>query len=376
MLCMFKTREDHFVLSRALCVTASRFYVTPGSEPAAPLEKLEEKIPNSISVIKQLQLAEDTEVGISKKDNQDVSSEIRDKPAKPAALAQIEVATAKPALLSKSYHLSSYANQSETLANLVKLGVDLSKIEKDKEAAEYILKSDFNKDIQPFITFLTDHGVPENELNNVITKNPRLFKESLENLAVRVAYFESKQFAGDMITHIMVRSPAVLSLSTKQVDTQLGFLQKEFRLTGIEVRQVVTRVPKLITWHKNKLQETKTLIAEFLGFTEPELKEILLSQAKVYLTGRHALITRFDYLHNQMCLTHAQILNWPDVFRTRLVIIRPRHLFLVHVGRAQYDPMKENFVPLKQLVSGRDSEFSMNVAKVPVKQYNDFLKTL
>ena len=96
----------------------------------------------------------------------------------------------------------------------------------------------------------------------------------------------------------------------------------------------------------------------------------------IFFSDPHAIQTRFDYLHNQMGLTHVQILSWPEVLRTRVLTIRPRHMFLQHISRAQYDPTKENFVTLKELVSGRDAEFCRNVAKTPVKQYNEFLKTL
>lgn len=85
---------------------------------------------------------------------------------------------------------------------------------------------------------------------------------------------------------------------------------------------------------------------------------------------------RFNYVHNEMGISHQDIVAWPSVLRTRMHITRQRHLFLKHIGRAQFDPTKENFVSLQGLVTGRDSEFCDKIAKVPVKQFNDFLKTL
>jgi len=94
----------------------------------------------------------------------------------------------------------------------------------------------------------------------------------------------------------------------------------------------------------------------------------------VTFVGRHAVTKRFDYLHNTIGYTHEDILVWPQVLRTRVFIIRQRHEFLKSIGRDQFDPKKENFVSLKSLVLGRDSDFCRIVAKVSVNEFNMFLK--
>ncbi len=94
------------------------------------------------------------------------------------------------------------------------------------------------------------------------------------------------------------------------------------------------------------------------------------------ISDKHALMSRFDYVHFTMGLTHQQVLEWPNILRTRLFIVRQRHKFLESIGRAQYKPHKENYVTLKALVSGSDKDFCSNVAKVSTKQFNGFLKTL
>ena len=92
--------------------------------------------------------------------------------------------------------------------------------------------------------------------------------------------------------------------------------------------------------------------------------------------GPNRLTEVFDYLHTSMGITRNQMLVWPSIFRTRPYIIRDRHLFLLALGRAQYDPCLENFVSLKVLGSSRDSEFCRNVAKCEEAEFHAFLKTL
>lgn len=56
--------------------------------------------------------------------------------------------------------------------------------------------------------------------------------------------------------------------------------------------------------------------------------------------------------------------------------IKQRHLFLEKLGRSQYNPKKENYVPIKSLIEDTDAEFCRNIAKCTVNDYNIFLKTL
>ena len=83
----------------------------------------------------------------------------------------------------KIYHLAPLVNQSEVLTKLVKLGVDLSEIEK-KRLANQVVKMDFKKDVKPYLLFLHDIGVPSDEMGKILTKAPSLLQEDIETLKV------------------------------------------------------------------------------------------------------------------------------------------------------------------------------------------------
>jgi len=168
----------------------------------------------------------------------------------------------------------------------------------------------------------------------------------------------------------------ILSQPVKKIDAQLGFLQRLFLLNGDELRQVITRHPKIAVWNKVSIQLMKLTYKEMLGFTESQAKQILLDHPKLYMAGRHAVMKRFNYLHEVIGYSRDDLLVWPQVLRTRVFIMRQRHEFLKLIGRDQFDPTRENYVSMKLLVLGSDAEFCANVAKTSVKRYNDFLKTL
>lgn len=77
-----------------------------------------------------------------------------------------------------------------------------------------------------------------------------------------------------------------------------------------------------------------------------------------------------------MHIPHNQIKRSPEVLLCRNFRLRQRHTFLETLGRAQYDPKNENFIPLKTLVEGTDLEFCTKYAKCSINDFNDFLKTL
>jgi len=282
----------------------------------------------------------------------------------------------KPAIPKTSFNLAAYVNENITLTNLVKLGVDLSKVEKDVDVAEFLVKADFESSIKPYITFLIDQGVGESDLGDCITHFAAIFLEPLDDLQIRVNYLAAKHFSRESIVSIITKAPSLLGLPVKKIDAHLGNLQQLFRLSGDEVRAVVTRYPKIATWNKVSIQVIQFAFKDELGFTAEQSKEMLLMCPKLFLSNKYSLIKRFDYLHSVIGYSREDLMVWPQVLRIRQSHVSPRYQFLKLIGRDQFDAKKENYVSLKLLVMGRDAEFCENVAKVPVARYNEFLKTL
>ncbi|CAH1773405.1 unnamed protein product [Owenia fusiformis] len=290
---------------------------------------------------------------------------------------QIDISSLRPAPKPISLNLAPYVNNSETLSSLVKLGVDLSKLEKAPDVADKLVQKDFERDIKPYIMFLNDNDVPAKKLGVFITKNPRILNQDLEHLQTRINYLESKKFTKADIATILQKAPLFLNFTTYVVDRKLGHLQKEFKLTGAQVRQVTTHCPKLVTWPLDQLKHTTLQLSDFCGFTGSELKEMLLLHPKLYLTAESHLLERFDYVHNTMNISHELISKYCRVLRTRLKIIKSRHLFLKSLNKDQYDPTKPNYISLQAIVLPYlDNLWCRDIADVPVQEYNDFLKTL
>lgn len=185
--------------------------------------------------------------------------------------------------LKPTFNFAAYANKSTTLQELVKLGVNLHKIEKNVKVVPLILGLDFERDVKKHIIFLNDLGVED--IGGFLTKNPFILQEDLNDLAVRINYLKYKKFQAPMIHRIVSKNPLWLTLTTQKIDSRLGFFQKEFYLKGDEVRSLATQLPKLITYKLQKVKLNKFALAEEMGFNSEELKCILLGKPCLFIKG-------------------------------------------------------------------------------------------
>ncbi|XP_014350736.1 transcription termination factor 3, mitochondrial isoform X2 [Latimeria chalumnae] len=229
---------------------------------------------------------------------------------------------AEPILPPVSVTLRDYVDRSETLSKLVLLGVDLSKLEQRPNVANMLLRLSFEKDIKDRLLFLKEVGVEDHQLGPLLTKNPFVLTENIENLQKRVSYLNSKKFSKEAIARMVSGAPYLLNFSVERLDNRLGFFQKELKLSVQNTRELVTRLPRLLT-----------------GSLEP-VKENL------------------------------------KVFNAKLLRIQERHLFLKHLGRAQYDPVQPNYVSLDRLVSTPDEMFCADIAKATLQDFETFQKMI
>lgn len=277
--------------------------------------------------------------------------------------------------VSPTFNFAAYVNKSYTLQELVKLGVHLHKLEKKKEVLDFVIKLDFENDIKNHLRFLHDVGVPAENFGSFITKNPLIFKEDLEDLKIRVHYLLAKKFTPEMIAGIVTKNPRWLSFSTIDIDKRLGYFQREFQLTGDEVRSVTVKRPQIITHSLSHIKVNVFAVKETMGFTQMEAKTLIKAKPKLFTTLPEDLKERFHYVHNIMKISHDRILMQPGVLESRLYRTKQRHEFLTSLNKAQYNPKKPGYVSLISLVSGTDVDFCKNVAKTSIETFNTFLKS-
>ncbi|XP_050469480.1 transcription termination factor 3, mitochondrial [Bombus huntii] len=277
--------------------------------------------------------------------------------------------------MTATYNFAKFANDSHTIQQLVKLGVELYKLEANKEVLEMFLKLDFERDMKPYIQFLSDCGVKSENLGFFITRYPKVFKENLDDLHTRIRYLRARNFNIQMIQRIVNIHPPWLAFKTQEIDSRLGYFQNNFQLNASQTKNLAVKSPKLITYDMKRIRKSTFAVKEEMGFNVPEIHLILLKAPRVLIRARTEVVKTFDYLHNYMELSHTIISQEAQALLCRKSRLERRHKFLVELKRNQYDPTKPLYVSLLKLVKGSDDEFCEKVAKASIQTYNDFLKT-
>ena len=107
-----------------------------------------------------------------------------------------------------------------------------------------------------------------------------------------------------------------------------------------------------------------------------QTNKMLYSSISLFAAPFQQVEDVFNVLHHKMDIPHSLMVVWPKILETRTLDLEQRHRFLLKVNRAQYDPKKENYVSLKQLVATKDEEFCIEIAQASLLEYYNFLKTI
>lgn len=198
-------------------------------------------------------------------------------------IQQMENLDELPKHFSPTFNFAAYVNKSDSLKKFVELGVDLSKLEKRKGIAQFVMKLDFEKDVKKVLLFLHDLGLPADYFGEFITKNPLIFKESIDDLETRIYYLRAKHFTVEDVQRIVVKNPYWLSFTTRRIDARLGWFQKNFGLVGDNIRFLAAKEPKLITYNLEHIKTTTFKIKEEMGFDREERRVLLLGKPKIWM---------------------------------------------------------------------------------------------
>lgn len=275
-----------------------------------------------------------------------------------------------------SISLRDYVDKSETLTKLVQLGVNLWKLEQRPNVGSMLLRLNFQTDVAPRLLFLKQLGVEDSRLGYIISHNPFILTESLENLQARVNYLKSKKFSPESVASMVSRAPYLLNFSVKRLDNRLAFYQQQLGFSVSNTQNVVARLPRLLCGSLEPVKENLKVCNIELGFKKNEIQHIVLTVPKVLTANKKKLIQIFDFLHNIMKVPHHLITKFPQVLNSKYMRLRERHLFLEYLGKAQYDPAQPNYISLDRLVTLPDDAFCMEVALATLEDFYLFQKTL
>jgi mTERF domain-containing protein len=282
----------------------------------------------------------------------------------------------RPAYRPYAYNLAYFVNDSEILKKFIEMGINIKKWDVHRDICEFLLRSDFNKHIAPYLVFLHDNGIKADEYGPLIEYNPFIFKQKLEDLQVRLEYLRSKKFSNEEISLIIKTVPTMLNMNVEKVDSVLGWYQSQFKLSGSELRKLINDKPKLLAINLKVPGDLHFCLKEILQYDDDQIKQMVKSFPYLLIVSVKTLKNNFNYLNKVMKFTEADIANCPRLLNFSLQKLKSRYAYLVHLGLAQFDPAQPNFISGNDLIVPYDKVFCEKIAKTKFEDFENFLKTL
>ncbi|WKY17132.1 hypothetical protein Q1695_001616 [Nippostrongylus brasiliensis] len=283
-----------------------------------------------------------------------------------------------------------FINYSPLLQAFVDIGVNLFEVEQTTRAAKHLLRLDMEKEVMPKLQWLVSLGFDVNDLGEYLTRNPFFLLQDLNDLEARVNYLTSMKFSNEDVCKIIKDFRYWLNVDVKTMDSRLGWIQEQFRLSGDDVRDLIRKDARVVMFGLGPLQRLVTLFNKEFEFTPKEMKKMLLSDPRLFIMDPKFIIANYGYIHRTMRLSNAIIAEHPFILRCSHSSIRNRHEFLKKVGRAVYEgaivdenaeaSMKNNDetiepVRISVFLDPSDEVFVRKAANSYLVIYNNFLRS-
>jgi len=295
--------------------------------------------------------------------------------------------------LKASFTFAAYANDSPLLAELIRLGVDLTKWEKGNIPDEVMLLNLENVDliVRHIRQLGIGGGVDQSErsirqlgigndddsiFGQIFTQNPHILINGLAEFKEKTDYFLRKKFSPDQLAAIMTKAPYLFGRSVESIDARLGFFQRSFAITGDQIRDVMVRNPKLFRISLGNVKKVNFHMNKFLGFRENQIRELFVTVPSIFTIQSETLQKRVEQLHDVMMIPRGDLIKYPYLLEVPLVVCIHRHKFLSTLGKAVYDPADEGFTSLSAFTVYEDERFAEEFAGVEFQTYKNFMKTL
>lgn len=271
--------------------------------------------------------------------------------------------------------LADIVNDSPTLIKCLELGVNISKVHY-KGMIDKFLLMDFESDIKPYLLLFHDTRIPVEQWGEILSMCPYLFQHDVKSLKVRIDYLRSKKLKAVVIAEMIKKEPSFLCLPVERIDKKLGFIQKEFKLNGNEVRKVISEWPRVLIIPQETVLERKFVLKHYLEFTEDQLKLMFVTFPLLFNKSLTKIQDSHAYLHDNMEIPNELIALYPFILAGSKMVYETRHRFLMKLGCAQYNPTKENYVSLQSLLMLDDEGFAVEVGKVSLEEFDKFQRLI
>lgn len=294
-----------------------------------------------------------------------------------------------------SHSLVPFVNHSPLLRFLVDIGVDLAEVENTTSVGRHLLRLQM-EDVQKRIELLQNEiGFENTEIGAYLTRNPFFLLQDVNDMQTRLNYLELKKFTKVERRKIVDEYRYWLNCNVKLIDSRLGWIQQQFKLSAKATREIIVKEPRIIMFGTGPLERLVKMFTKELNFNSNQLKILAQTDPRLFMMDSKLVSRTYKYVRDVMRINNETILEHPFILRCSLSVIKSRHEFLNRLGRAQYQlsekresakdaseistpedsPLKHSeTVSLEHFLHPTDAGFAMLAGKTFPVAYDKFLR--
>lgn len=241
-----------------------------------------------------------------------------------------------------SHSLVPFVNHSSLLRFLVDIGVDLAEIENTNPSiGRHLLRLEMD-DLRKKIELMQEKiGFENEEIGGYLTRNPFFLLQDVNDMETRLNYLELKKFSKIERKKIVSEYRYWLNCNVKLIDSRLGWIQREFKLSAKTTREIIVKEPRIIMFGIGPLERLVKMFTKELNFTPGQMKILIQNDPRIFMMDSKLVFRTYKYIRDVMRINNETILDHPFILRSSLSVIKIRHEFLMRLGRAQYE-LSEN----------------------------------
>ncbi|CAI2355122.1 unnamed protein product [Caenorhabditis sp. 36 PRJEB53466] len=285
-----------------------------------------------------------------------------------------------------SHSLVPFVNHSPLLRFLVDIGVDLAEVENTTSVGKHLLRLQMDDVRQKIELMQNEIGFENEAIGKYLTRNPFFLLQDVNDMQTRLNYLELKKFTKPERRKIVDEYRYWLNCNVKLIDSRLGWLQQQFKLSAKLTRELIVKEPRIIMFGTGPLERLVKMFTKELNFSANQLKTLVLEDPRLFMMDSKLVSKTYRYVRDVMRINNGTILEHPFLLRCSLSVIKSRHDFLCRLGRANYqlstkkeltaeNPIESvDFVPLEHFLHPTDAGFARLAAKTYPVAYDKFLR--
>lgn len=163
--------------------------------------------------------------------------------------------------------------------------MDLAEVDQTTSIGKYLLRLQMEDVRQKIELMQNEIGFKNEEIGKYLTRNPFFLLQDVNDMQTRLNYLEMKKFTKAEKKKIVEVYRYWLNCNVQLIDSRLGWLQQQFKMSAKATREVIVKEPRIVMFGTGPLERLVKMFTKELNFTPNQLKELVLKDPRLFMMG-------------------------------------------------------------------------------------------